>query len=294
MSYPLSNSPYIHPIEHHSRSGFPSKSNWCDIIAFLTEKGEFAWFHEITKDLDYGRVEVSGLGNSLMLAGYSYLGLNRRPEIRESILDAHDRFSSGSAGSRWLAGHTSIHRELEELLADVHGTEDAVTFASGYVANHATITALVGRNDIVFGDRINHASLVDGCRQSEATFKRFSHNDTDQLRSALKNTKANRKFVVVDGVASMSGNICNAPDIIQVCNDEGALLMVDECHSHFVVGATGGGVKEHFGLDTDVEVDIEMGTLGKALHSAGGYIASSRDICNYLRRQSRGLSLIHI
>ena len=279
---------YHHQIDHGSRFGFPSKSGWCDMVVPLLDRGAFPGFGEIERDLDHGRVEAKGVGESLMLSGFSYLGLNRRPEIKEAIVDAIDRFSSGSAGSQWLAGHTTLHRELEERLAQVHGTEDALLFSSGFVTNVATLSAMVGRRDEVFGDRINHASLIDGCLNSGAKFTRFRHNDIEQLDEQLAKSTAERRLVVVDGVGSMAGSVCDGHALTEVCERREALLMVDECHSHFVLGKTGGGVREHLGLRPEQVFDLEMGTLGKALHSAGGYIASSRDICNYLRRAARG------
>lgn len=279
--------PYAYEINHGSRFGFPSKSPWCDVLPVLKAADRVGWFREIVRDLEHGHVEVAGIGPSLMLSGYSYLGLNRREDIRDEVVAALDRFGTGSAGSRWLAGHTSLHRQQEELLAEVTGTADAVTFASGYVTNATVIPALVGRHDEVFGDRLNHASLVDGCRWSGAKFTRFPHNDLEKLESQLRKSTARRRLVVVDGVTSMAGTVIRADELKDLCERYEALLMVDECHSHFVLGPNGRGVADYFGMPAG-SFDLEMGTMGKALHAAGGYVAGSRDLCNFLRRAGRG------
>ena len=279
---------YTAPIAHESRFGFPSRTGWCDIIELVSQSDSFSWFRPITGDLDHGRVEVEGLGDLLMLAGYSYLGLNRRPEITDAIVEAINQFGAGSSGSRWLAGHSILHEELEGRLASAHDAEDAVTFGSGFSTNLATISSLVGAGDAVFGDRVNHASLIDGCLASGARFRRFPHNDMDRLERALADAPEARKLVVVDGVASMSGDVCDLPGLVSLCSQYEALLMVDECHSHFVVGDTGRGVREHFGLEDSAIVDIEMGSLGKALYASGGYVVGSSDICDFLRRSARG------
>lgn len=282
-------SKYQAPLNIGSRFGFPKQTGWCEVISHLAPREQFAWFLEIQSDLDHGRVQVDGLGDCLLLSGYSYLGLNRRPEIKKAILAALDRFGSGSAGSRWLAGHTSLHHELEELLAEVHHAEDAVTFASGYVTNVSVLSSLLQKGDVVFGDRINHASLVDGCRYSGAKFTRFPHNDMRTLRGLLeKSSPLARKLVAVDGVASMSGSVCNAKELCELCEEFKAIILLDECHSHFVLGQTGGGVREYCQLSDAHVVDLEMGSLGKALFAAGGYIAASSDLCTYLRREARG------
>jgi 8-amino-7-oxononanoate synthase len=268
--------------------GFPSPSPWDELANMLRSRRLFMNFREIERDLGEGRVLVREGGEMTMLSGYSYLGLNGRPEVTEACVDAMSAFGSGTHGSRWLAGHTSLHARLESELARHHGREDAVVFSSGYVANVSTISTLVSRHDIVFSDRHNHASIVDGCRFSGANFQRFRHNDPDHLDRILEKSPASaRKLVIVDGVFSMSGAISDIPAIAKVCRRHQAALMVDECHSHFVLGKTGGGVREHFQLNDD-DITIEMGTLSKAIPSNGGYIAAGADICTNLRRAARG------
>jgi 8-amino-7-oxononanoate synthase len=279
---------YSRPISIGRHSGFPHKSGWDDVLELLAPLGQVTWFREITEDLGGGKVRVKDFGEMLMLSGYSYLGLNKHPAIREAAINAFDKFGSGTSGSRWLAGHTNLHEELETLLAEIHGTEDAVAFSSGYVTNVSTIDALVGRNDLVLSDKLNHASIIDGCRYSGAQFQRYRYNDIDHLRQKLQQhgEKANRRLIIVDGVFSMSGTIVDAEPIVALCREFDAALMVDECHSHFVLGDTGGGIKEYFGLHAD-DITIEMGTLSKAIPSDGGYVAASSDLCNFLRREAR-------
>jgi 8-amino-7-oxononanoate synthase len=246
------------------------------------------WFREIERDLGRGRVLVSELGEMIMLGGYSYLGLNGRPEIEEACKKALTDFGTGTHGSRWLAGHTSLHAELESELARHHDRQDAVIFSSGYMANVSTLSTLLSRHDIVFSDRRNHASILDGCRFAGAQFHRFKHNNPGHLDQLLeKSSSGARKFVVVDGVFSMSGDVADIPAIAEVSRRHNAALMVDECHSHFILGPNGGGIRDHFEMPID-DITIDMGTLSKAIPSNGGYIAASEDICTNLRRAARG------
>jgi 8-amino-7-oxononanoate synthase len=246
------------------------------------------WFREIERDLGRGRVLAKGLGEMIMLGGYSYLGLNGRPEIEEACKKALSDFGTGTHGSRWLAGHTSLHAELESELARHHSRQDAVLFSSGYMANIATLSTLLSRHDVVLSDRRNHVSIVEGCRFAGARFHRFKHNNPDHLDQLLDKSPSDaRKLVVVDGVFSMSGEVADVPAIAEVSRRHRAALMVDECHSHFTLGPNGGGVRDHFGMSID-DITIDMGTLSKAIPADGGYIAASADICTNLRRAARG------
>lgn len=253
------------------------------------EEGLYFWFLPIKKHLPNGWVDVEGHGPMIMLGGYSYLGLLNHPEINRKAKDAIDLFGTGTQGSPLLAGTLSLRVELERALAQLKKTEDAVSFSSGYVTNLATIMALVGRRDVVICDKMNHASIVDGCRASGARFLRFHHNDMDSLEMRLKNSAtANKRLVIVDAVYSMEGDIANLPDIRFLCDRYNANLMVDEAHSVGVIGKRGLGIEEHFDMPPDT-IDLKMGTLSKAIPSNGGYIAASGDICNFLRHTARGL-----
>ena len=248
----------------------------------------YFYLETIEEYLSANRVRVTGWGDMLMLGGYSYLGLIGHPAIDEAAHRAIEKFGTGTHGVRMLAGTLSIHRELEAKIAQFKGTEAAATFSSGFFANVSTIAALGGSEDTVICDKLDHASIVDGCLLSGAKFVRFNHNDMAHLERCLRNpTYPGRRLVVVDGVYSMDGDIANLPEISRLCREFGATLMVDEAHSVGTLGATGHGIEEHFGLPDDT-IDIKMGTLSKAIPSVGGYIASSQSVCDYLYHKARG------
>ncbi len=221
-----------------------------------------------------------------MYASYSYLGLIGHPRINKAAQEAIDRYGTGTHGVRLLAGTLDMHRELEETIAEFKHAEAAVTYSSGYVTNLTTISTLVGRGDYVFSDKLNHASIVDGCLMSGAHFRRFRHNDMEGLERRLAQAPADAaKLVVADAVFSMDGDIIDLPRMAELCQKYNAWLMIDEAHSTGVLGETGRGIEEHFGL-WDV-VDIKMGTLSKTIPSVGGYVAGKREVINYLRHASR-------
>lgn len=222
----------------------------------------------------------------LQFASYAYLNLLHHPKIQAAAQAALAEFGSGTHGVRILAGTTRVHVELEQTIARFKGTEDALALSSGYVTNLGTIAALLGRNDVVISDKLNHASIVDGCLLSRAKFVRFEHNDMAALEKALAEAPQNAgKLVVVDAVFSMDGDIINLPEVIRLCRQYGALLMVDEAHSLGVLGETGHGIEEHFGLENGI--DIKMGTLSKTIPSVGGYIAGSSELITYLKHSMR-------
>lgn len=221
-----------------------------------------------------------------MYASYSYLGLVGHPRINEAAKKAVDQFGTGTNGVRMLAGTLTLHKELEETIANFKHAEAAVTYSSGYVTNLTVISGLMGRGDYVFSDKLNHASIVDGCLMSGAEFRRFRHNDMEHLEGLLKNAPQDvAKMVVADAVFSMDGDIVDLPRIVALCEKYKAWLMVDEAHSVGVLGKTGTGIEEHFGLG-DV-IDIKMGTLSKTIPSVGGYVASKKELVAYLQNWSR-------
>ncbi len=231
------------------------------------------------------RVRVGGR-EMLMFASYSYLGLIKHPRINEAAKRAIDRYGTGTHGVRSLAGTLPVHQELEETIAAFKGAEAAVVFSSGYVTNLSVIAALVGRGDYVFSDKLNHASIVDGCLMSGAKFVRFRHNDMESLEQRLQSVPADAtKLIVADAVFSMDGDIIDLPRLVELAEKYNAWLMIDEAHSVGVLGPTGRGIEEHFGLD-DV-VDIKMGTLSKTIPSVGGYIAGKKELVDYIRHASR-------
>jgi 8-amino-7-oxononanoate synthase len=250
--------------------------------------GVYFYLEAIEEYLPNTRVKVAGHGEMLMLGGYSYLGLNAHPAINSATHQAIDKYGTGTHGVRLLAGTLEIHRQLEDKVAAFKGAEAAVTFSSGFFANVSSIASLVGSEDTVICDKFDHISIVDGCRLSGAKYVRFAHNDMDSLESCLKDpSHPGKHLVIVDAVFSMDGDIINMPEVSALCRRYGATLMVDEAHSIGVLGRTGRGIEEHFGLPADA-VDIKMGTFSKAIPSVGGYIAGSHKLCEFLRHQARG------
>jgi 8-amino-7-oxononanoate synthase len=234
------------------------------------------------------RVRVEGRGEMLMFGSYSYLGLIGHPAIDRAAQEAIARFGTGTNGVRLLAGTLPLHRELEESIAAFKGTEAAIAFASGYMANISTISALLDRHDTVICDKLDHASIVDGCLLSGAKMVRFRHNDLGHLEERLAQSNPDRqRMVIVDGVYSMDGDIADLPGIRALCDRYGALLMVDEAHSLGVLGATGTGIEEHFGMGPEA-VDIKMGTFSKSIPSVGGYVAGSAKMITGLKHKARG------
>jgi 8-amino-7-oxononanoate synthase len=221
-----------------------------------------------------------------MYASYSYLGLIGHPRINAAAKAAIDKFGTGTNGVRLLAGTLTIHTELEETIAAFKHTEAAVTYSSGYSTNLTVISTLMGRGDFVISDKLNHASIVDGCLMSGAEFRRFKHNDMEELEHRLQQVPSDAaKLVVADAVFSMDGDVLDLPKTVELCRKYHAWLMIDEAHSVGVLGRTGTGIEEHFGLG-DV-IDIKMGTLSKTIPSVGGYVAGKKDLISYLRHASR-------
>ncbi len=221
-----------------------------------------------------------------MYASYSYLGLIGHPRINAAAKAAVDKFGTGTHGVRSLAGTLTIHRELEETIADFKHAEDAVTFTSGYVTNLTVITTLLGRGDYVLCDKLNHASIVDGCMMSGAEFRRFKHNDMLDLEKRLQQIPDGAtRLVVADAVFSMDGDVIDLPRVVELCRKYGAYLMMDEAHSVGVLGKTGRGIEEYF--DLWGSVDIKMGTLSKTIPSVGGYVAGKKELIDFLRHGSR-------
>jgi 8-amino-7-oxononanoate synthase len=232
-----------------------------------------------------GKVLVHGREMG-MYASYSYLGLIGHPRINEAARKAVDKFGTGTNGVRFLAGTLTVHEELEETIAHFKRAEAAVTYTSGYVTNLTVISTLVGRGDYVLSDKLNHASIVDGCLISGAEFRRFRHNDMADLEYRLQQIPDSAaRLVIADAVFSMDGDVIDLPRVNALCRQYGAYLMLDEAHSLGVLGRTGRGIEEHFGLED--AVDIKMGTLSKTIPSVGGYVAGKKDLINYLRHASR-------
>ncbi|HTP01945.1 MAG TPA: aminotransferase class I/II-fold pyridoxal phosphate-dependent enzyme [Anaerolineales bacterium] len=250
-------------------------------------KADDLYFYNQPVEEILGGAKVRVHGREMgMYASYSYLGLIGHSRIDEAAKRAVDRFGTGTNGVRLLAGTLTLHEELEETIARFKGAEAAITYNSGYVTNLTVISTLMGRGDYVLSDKLNHASIVDGCLMSGAEFRRFKHNDMEDLEHRLQQVPQDAScLVIADAVFSMDGDVIDLPHAAELCRKYGAYLMVDEAHSVGVLGKTGRGIEEHFGLQ-DV-VDIKMGTLSKTIPSVGGYVAGSKDLINYLRHASR-------
>lgn len=246
------------------------------------------FYLEATQDiLPNGRVNVENHGEMIMLGSYSYLGLIGHPQINAAAKAAVDHYGTGTHGVRLLAGSLKLHNELETRIAAFKQTDEAITFSSGYVTNLATISSLLRKGDTVICDKLNHASIVDGCLLAMAKFVRFRHNDMDHLEKRLQEAGGNgRKLVIADAVFSMDGDIINLPEVVRLCRKYGAHLMLDEAHSIGVLGETGHGIEEYFNLPPN-SIDIKMGTLSKAIPSAGGYVAGNHELIQFLKHEAR-------
>ncbi len=256
-----------------------------DRVAGMKENDEYYYNMPVTEMRGGSKVMVDGREMG-MYASYSYLGLVGHPRINKAAQDAVAKYGTGTHGVRTLAGTLDLHRELEDTIAEFKNAEAAVTYTSGYVTNLTAISTLVGRGDYVFSDKLNHASIVDGCMTSGAKFRRFKHNDMESLERMVASAPADAaKLVVADAVFSMDGDIIDLPRMVEICQKYDAWLMMDEAHSVGVLGKNGRGIEEHF--DMPGTVDIKMGTLSKTIPSVGGYIAGKKDMITYLRHASR-------
>ncbi|HEY3311703.1 MAG TPA: glycine C-acetyltransferase [Anaerolineales bacterium] len=217
----------------------------------------------------------------------NYLGLANHPDIVAAAQKATSRMGIGPAAVRSIAGTMSLHLELEKRLAAFKGVEAAITFQSGFTANLATIPALVGKEDVIFSDRLNHASIIDGCRLSGAKIIAYEHNDPASLEEQIKANlgQFRRALIVTDGVFSMDGDIAPLPAICEVASKYNILLMVDDAHGEGVLGKGGRGIVDHFGLHG--KVDVEVGTMSKAFGVVGGVVAGNATIIEWLRQRGR-------
>lgn len=222
----------------------------------------------------------------LNMCSNNYLGFANEPRMREAAKEAIDRYGVGPAAVRSIAGTMALHVEFERKLAQFKGVEAALSLQSGFCANLAAIPALVGAGHALFTDELNHASIIDGCRLTKADRVIYPHRDVDALRKALAEKKdVPRKLIVTDGVFSMDGDLAPLPAIVEVAEEFGAMVMVDDAHGEGVVGAHGRGIVDHFKLHG--RVDLEMGTLSKAFGVVGGYLAGKAEVIEYLRQRAR-------
>jgi glycine C-acetyltransferase len=220
------------------------------------------------------------------LSSNNYLGLTTHPRLRERALDAVRRLGVGTGSVRTIAGTMSLHVELEERLAAFKQTEAVVVFQSGFTANAGTVSSILGKDDIVVSDELNHASIIDGCRLSRATIHVFPHKDVDRARAILRSLPASpRKLLITDGVFSMEGDLGPLPALCALAEEFGCIMMVDDAHASGVFGKNGRGTVDHFGMHG--RVDIQVGTLSKAIGVLGGYVAGNRALIDFLHQRAR-------
>jgi len=252
----------------------------------LKEANLYPYFRVIESEQD---TEVMIDGKlSLMFGSNSYLGLTNHPKLKEASYRAIQRYGTGCAGSRFLNGTLNIHIELEEALADYLNKEAVLLYSTGFQANLGAIAPLAGRNDYIFIDELVHASIIDGTRLSFGKVMKYRHNDMESLEKQLRRVEGNgAKIIVMDGVFSMEGDIANLPGIVKLAEQYDATIIVDDAHAIGVLGNEGRGTGEHFGLQH--KMDLIVGTFSKSLASLGGFVASDRDMINYLKHNSRAL-----
>ena len=219
----------------------------------------------------------------IMMASNNYLSLTYDLRVQQAAKYAVEQYGTGSGGARLTSGTFPLFNELELGIADFKHTEQALVFNTGYMANVGTITALMNKNSIIISDELNHASIIDGCRLSGARIERYNHKDIEHAEHILKNYKSSHKMIITDGVFSMDGDIAPLDKLYELGKEYNALLMVDDAHSTGVLG-NGRGTAHHFGL---TDVDVQLGTLSKALGSVGGYVAGRKELIEYLVNYSR-------
>ena len=250
------------------------------------QRGVYPYFQVIEEN--HGPEVIIGGRKVIMTGSNNYLGLSTDPRVKEAAIRALKDFGSTCSGSRYLNGTLALHVELEEKLAQFMNKEAALIFSTGFQTNQGSIAPLMGKDDTIFCDRENHASIFDACRISFATTKKFRHNDMEHLEEILKSDETrNGRMIITDGIFSMSGDVANLPDIVRLKKKYDTKLMVDDAHGVGVLGEHGRGTAEHFGVEDDV--DLIMGTFSKSFASLGGFIVSEADVIHYIKHHSRAL-----
>ena len=253
-------------------------------LADLKEQGLFNNIRVIDSPMD-AHVTIDGK-TLINLCANNYLGLANHPRLKEAAKKAIDQYGIGPGAVRTIAGTMSLHEQLEQRLAQFKKAEAVVTLQSGFTANLATVPALVGKEDVIFSDELNHASIIDACRLSRATVIRYKHNDVDDLRRVItETTDYNRRLIITDGVFSMDGDIAPLPQLVEVAQEYNIMLMVDDAHGEGVLGRGGRGIVDHF--DLHGQVDIEVGTMSKAFGAVGGIVAGKQEIIDWIKQRGR-------
>ena len=249
-------------------------------------QGVYPYFKEIEEN--YGPEVIIEGRKVIMTGSNNYLGLSTDPRVKEAALEATRKYGTTCSGSRYLNGTLTLHVELEEKLAQFMNKDAALVFSTGFQTNQGAIAPLMGKDDTIFCDRENHASIYDACRISFATMKKFLHNDMENLEEILKNDKTRGgRMIIVDGIFSMSGDVSNLPEIVRIKKEYDTKLMVDDAHGVGVLGEHGRGTAEHFGVEDDT--DLIMGTFSKSFASLGGFVVSEEDVIHYIKHHSRAL-----
>ncbi|WP_412465603.1 serine palmitoyltransferase [Pedobacter sp. KLB.chiD] len=254
--------------------------------AVIKEKGLYPYFRSIESGQDT-EVVINGK-KVLMFGSNSYLGLTNHPKIKEAAKAAIEKYGTGCAGSRFLNGSLDIHLELESRLAEYVGKEATVLFSTGFQVNLGVISCLLDRNDYLLLDEYDHASIIDGSRLAFSRTIKYAHNDMQDLRRKLSRLPEDAaKLIVSDGIFSMEGDLVNLPEMVEIANEFGANIMMDDAHSLGVIGFNGSGTASHFNLTENV--DLIMGTFSKSLASLGGFIAGSAETIEYIKHRARSL-----
>ncbi len=250
----------------------------------VMDLGLYPFFHALESRQDTV-VTMEG-HRKIMIGSNNYLGLTSHPEVVAAAHEALDQYGTGCSGSRYLNGTLVLHLALEKKLAAFLHKEGCLSFSTGFQSNLGIISAVAGRNDVIVCDKENHASIYDACRLSFASLVRYKHNDMTDLEKQLQGIPDDKgKLIITDGVFSMGGDIADLPNIVRLAKKYGARVMVDDAHGLGVMGPTGRGTAEHFGLEKDV--DIIMGTFSKSLASLGGYMAADASVISYVKHHSR-------
>lgn len=251
----------------------------------LQAMGLYPYFRPITAST--GNTVVTHGKRQVMIGSNNYLGLTHDPRVMEAAKTAIDQYGTGCTGSRFLNGNLDIHETLEARLAKFVGKEAALCFSTGFFVNQGTISSLVGRSDVIYSDRENHASIIEGTQIALGDVLKFKHNDAEDLERILKNSREKYEgaLIVADGVFSMSGDILNLPPIVELAKKYNCKLYVDDAHALGVLGEFGEGTGQHFGMQNDI--DLVMGTFSKSFASVGGFIAGSKDVIHYVKHKAR-------
>ncbi len=253
-------------------------------IDALKSQGVFRHLRVI-EDEQRAKTVVDGK-TAVNLSSNNYLGLTTHPRLREKAIEAIERFGVGTGSVRTIAGTMAMHIELERRLAEFKQTEAVVVFQSGFTANAGTVSAILSKEDVIISDALNHASIIDGCRLSRAAIKVFPHKDMDAARDILRDLMpGQRKLLITDGVFSMDGDLGPLPALCDLAEEYDAIMMVDDAHASGVFGRNGRGTVDHFGMHG--RVDIQVGTLSKAIGALGGYVAGSQSLIDFLHHRAR-------